>query len=76
MRWDKTEATAEPVKYRSSAMQIDSCDDCLVCRFVDGDRSEEVLLETIRILDANLAKSEHAFELLQQQLVKLVAKRN
>ena len=45
--------------WKSSTLRFCSDEeDCKICRFVGGDRSEDVMLEVIRILDANLAAKE------------------
>ena len=61
--------------YHSKSLNLDhGDDDCLLCRFVRGDRSPEVLLEVIRILDAQLAEFEtESRERYNKLLEKLTA---
>lgn len=48
--------------YKSSVLLHPGCeDDCKVCAFLAGERSETAMLETIRILDLKLAESQTAF---------------
>ena len=53
-------------KWKSSTLNYyDSPDHCLICRFIDGDRSEEVMLAVINQLDHSLSKKENIRGLLK-----------
>jgi hypothetical protein len=58
-------------EYQSSVLRCHSGDDgCDVCAFLDGSRDERVLLEVIRILDAEAAKQEKRFDMAIDKMVK------
>ncbi len=62
-------------EWKSHVLNIyDSPDHCKVCKFIDGDRSEDVMLETIRILDASLADTTAHAKSLQDIVVHLLDK--
>ena len=44
--------------YKSSVLNMTHDDDCPVCRFVRGERTEENMMETIRALDSRLSEKE------------------
>lgn len=51
--------------WKSSTLTIyDSPDHCLICRFIDGDRSEEAMMATIKQLDTTLHDKEELFRVM------------
>jgi hypothetical protein len=59
-------------EYKSETLTVNVEDhDCAVCRFLNGSRKQDDLLETIRILDANLAGSESAERTLRETILTL-----
>lgn len=60
------------MKYKSSVLRCCVDDECCdVCRFLNGDRSEEVLLAVIDRLDQELALG----ELVERTMLGLAARR-
>lgn len=53
----------------SVLMCYDNPDHCKLCKFIDGDRSEDVMLEVIRILDETLADRESYTRKLNMMLL-------
>ena len=46
-------------QFKSSTLNYyDSPDHCLICRFIDGDRSEEIMMAVIKQLDHSLHREE------------------
>lgn len=58
--------------YQSETLKTNIGDNhCAVCNFLNGSRRTEDMMETIRILDLNLAASERAERTLQETISTL-----
>lgn len=67
MRWQSPEPT---YKWQSPTLNTyESSDHCHVCKFIDGDRSESVMVEVIVLLDAQLAAAKEFERNLMKVLV-------
>lgn len=62
-------------QYKSSTLKHSHGDcTCLVCQFVEGKRTYDTLMETIRILDYNLNQAETSNSSNIGQIIRLIAK--
>jgi len=51
-------------------------DHCLICKFIDGDRSEEAMMAVIRRLDTDLDREEQECRKMTDALVAAVTRNN